>query len=112
MSEKIFVIPPERTRYLSEISESNRNYDRWVDAQVKVADQLYGIQKTIETISESELDDKDRLVKKLTETFEKIKMDLNPHNWIAIESWKEKKQKYKRSEERRVGKEYRTRRST
>ena len=95
MSEKIFVIPPERTRYLSEISESNRNYDRWVDAQVKVADQLYGIQKTIETISESELDDKDRLVKKLTETFEKIKMDLNPHNWIAIESWKEKKQKYK-----------------
>jgi len=27
MSEKIFVIPPKRTRYLSEISESNRSYD-------------------------------------------------------------------------------------
>jgi hypothetical protein len=25
MSEKIFVIPPHRTRYLSEIAESNRN---------------------------------------------------------------------------------------
>jgi len=95
MSEKVFVIPPERTRYLSEISESNRNYDRWVDNQVEVADKLYGIQKTIETISESEMDDKDRLVKKLTETFEQLKMDLNPHNWIAIESWEEKKQKYK-----------------
>ncbi|MDB0011630.1 cobalamin-dependent protein, partial [Crocinitomicaceae bacterium] len=28
MSEKIFVIPPERTRYLSEISENNRSYDK------------------------------------------------------------------------------------
>ena len=27
MSEKIFVIPPSRVRYLSEIAESNRGYD-------------------------------------------------------------------------------------
>ncbi len=26
-SEKIFIIPPKRTRYLSEISENNRGYD-------------------------------------------------------------------------------------
>ena len=31
MSEKIFVIPPSRVRYLSEISESNRAYDKKVD---------------------------------------------------------------------------------
>jgi methylmalonyl-CoA mutase len=95
MSEKIFVIPPERTRYLSEISESNRAYDRWVDAQVIVADKLYNIQGTIDTISESELEDKDRLVKRLTETFETLKMDLNPHNMEAIETWGDKVQKYK-----------------
>ena len=34
MSEKIFVIPPARVRYLSEISESNRAYDKKVDDQV------------------------------------------------------------------------------
>jgi methylmalonyl-CoA mutase len=27
MSEKIFIIPPKRTRYLSEIAENNRSYD-------------------------------------------------------------------------------------
>ena len=27
MSEKIFVIPPARVRYLSEIAENNRSYD-------------------------------------------------------------------------------------
>src|SRR5690554_6361162 len=95
MSEKIFVIPPERTRYLSEISESNRANDRWVEAQVVVADKMYNIQRSIETISESNLDDKDRLIKGLTETFEQLKMDLNPHNLVAIETWEEKVQKYK-----------------
>ncbi len=31
MSEKIFVIPPSRTRYLSEIAENNRAYDKTTD---------------------------------------------------------------------------------
>ena len=43
MSEKIYVIPPERTRYLSEISENNRAYDNWVSKQVEVAENLYGL---------------------------------------------------------------------
>jgi len=47
MSEKIFVIPPARTRYLSEIAENNRAYDKTVDEQVEVAQKLYGIFKTI-----------------------------------------------------------------
>ena len=29
-SEKIYIIPPKRIRYLSEIADSNRNYDEWV----------------------------------------------------------------------------------
>ncbi|MFT6743660.1 MAG: methylmalonyl-CoA mutase, partial [Bacteroidia bacterium] len=29
MSEKIFIIPPRRVRYLSEIADSNRGYDKW-----------------------------------------------------------------------------------
>jgi len=47
MSEKIFVIPPSRTRYLSEIAESNRAYDKTANDQVEVAQKLYGIYKTI-----------------------------------------------------------------
>jgi methylmalonyl-CoA mutase len=36
MSEKIYVIPPHRTRYLSEI-ESNRHYDETALTQEQVA---------------------------------------------------------------------------
>ncbi len=51
MSEKIFVIPPSRVRYLSEISESNRAYDKKVNDQVAVAQKLYGIYQTIHSIT-------------------------------------------------------------
>ncbi len=52
MSEKIFVIPPARTRYLSEIAENNRAYDKTADEQVEVAQKLYGIYKTICSVSD------------------------------------------------------------
>src|SRR5882724_3493648 len=47
MSEKIFVIPPHRTRYLSEISENNRSYDKWVNEQAAIAQNLYSLTKVI-----------------------------------------------------------------
>ncbi len=53
-SEKIFVIPPARTRYLSEIAENNRSYDATAKAQSETAQKLYGVYKTILTILNSE----------------------------------------------------------
>ena len=94
MSEKIFVIPPDRTRYLSEISENNRGYDKWVNKQVEVADKLYGLQKTIETLQASSMEDKDRLVKGVREAFELTKRDLDGHNWQILEAWEAKKAAY------------------
>lgn len=91
MSEKIYIIPPSKTRYLSEISENNRGYDRKAEQQAEVAQKLYGIQKSIDTIGESKLEDKDRLLKGLQEAYEKIKLDLDPHNWKLIENWESKK---------------------
>ena len=95
MSEKIFVIPPERTRYLSEISENNRSYDKWVGQQVQVAEKLQGLHSSMETISSSELEDKDRLVKNIQEVFEKEKLNFDPKNWELLQNWDEKKQAFK-----------------
>jgi len=47
MSEKQFIIPPNRTRYLSEITEINRNYDKIALEQKAIAQKLYGIYQTI-----------------------------------------------------------------
>ncbi|ASS48054.1 MAG: methylmalonyl-CoA mutase [Candidatus Fluviicola riflensis] len=94
MSEKIFVIPPERTRYLSEISENNRGFDKWVDNQVNVADRLYGLDRTLETLQTSTLEDKDRLIKGIQETMEIERRNLDPHNWEVIQQWAAKKASY------------------
>jgi methylmalonyl-CoA mutase len=113
MSEKIFVIPPARVRYLSEIAESNRAYDKTVTAQVAVAQKLYGIQQTIASITDApikiiktglheeallsaENSDEDKVFLQLLFTqFEKVKLDLDPYNWTTILNWKEKAQRYK-----------------
>jgi methylmalonyl-CoA mutase len=95
MSEKIFVIPPDRTRYLSEISENNRGYDKWVNEQVAIADKLWGLQSSMEAIKASKVDDKDRLVKVLQETFEQEKLNFDPRNWATLEAWEDKRATYK-----------------
>ena len=110
MSEKIYVIPPHRTRYLSEIAESNRKYDADAAKQVQVAQKLFGIYKTIESIADAkpELEKAglsvqiDRIVavdkvfiNLLLQQFEKVKMDLNAYNWETILSWNDKIEKYK-----------------
>lgn len=98
MSEKIFVIPPKRTRYLAEISENNRSYDQWVEEQSAVAQKLYGIQHTMTTIGNLDVEDKDRLLKQLQESFEQIKLELDPKNWQIIENWPSIQERYKADE--------------
>ncbi|MCB0538488.1 MAG: DUF559 domain-containing protein, partial [Bacteroidetes bacterium] len=53
LSEKIYIIPPKRTRYLSEIAENNRSYDEWVNQQSETAGKLFAIQKTMESLPPS-----------------------------------------------------------
>ena len=110
MSEKIFVIPPARTRYLSEISENNRAYDENAKAQSEIAQKLFGIYKTIESVSNGSVvtnsigieedslsvnDDNKELLGLLLKEFARVKMDLNPHNWEHIINWADKVKKYK-----------------
>jgi methylmalonyl-CoA mutase len=111
MSEKIFVIPPSRTRYLSEIAESNRAYDKTANDQVEVAQKLYGIYKTIESVightpeldkagiesksvTSEDAENKD-FIKLLVGEFDRVKLNLDPYNWEVITGWSEKVTTYK-----------------
>ncbi|UII23793.1 methylmalonyl-CoA mutase family protein [Fulvivirga ligni] len=94
MSEKIFVIPPHRTRYLSEIAETNRGYDQWAKNQADVAQKLYAIEKSIDTLKDSDIEDKDRLIKGLQESYEKVALNFDPKNQKVLDDWSEKKDKY------------------
>ncbi len=106
MSEKIYIIPPNRTRYLSEISENNRAYDKQAGEQAQVAQKLYGLYQAVLTfggpdlLNEETLDDesseenKDTL-ESLIAKFTELKKDLDPHNWDIIQNWESKVKRYR-----------------
>ncbi|PCE64323.1 methylmalonyl-CoA mutase family protein [Sediminicola luteus] len=113
---KNYVIPPARTRYLSEISENNRGYDTQVAQQVAVAQKLYGLSKSIHTILEAKTEDtylssqgleearlnevaqtmgKTDIIDLLIAEFNTLKKDLDAHNWDVILGWQSVKSRYK-----------------
>ena len=49
-SEKIYIIPPDRVRYLAEIAESSAAYTDWVNEQCKIAQQMYNVRETIDLL--------------------------------------------------------------
>ena len=118
LNEKVFVIPPSRTRYLSEISENNRAFDKKSIEQSNVAQKLYGIYKTICSVVEITSDfsdnsfvndkglneelilqqaqhDKKEFLNLLIKEFDRVKMNLDPHNWETILNWENQVRKYK-----------------
>ncbi|NBQ46927.1 MAG: methylmalonyl-CoA mutase, partial [Sphingobacteriia bacterium] len=94
MSEKIYIIPPARTRYLSEISEASRTYDKWAELQSDLAFRLQSLLSTIQTLQKSKLVDKDRLIKGIEEEVAQIRLDLDPRNLKTLETFEQKKKNY------------------
>jgi methylmalonyl-CoA mutase len=118
MSEKIYIIPPQRTRYLSEIAENNRAYDTSAKSQIEVAQKLYGIFQTILSVLNSSTEDEANFLDKnglneenilktinteekkdfislLIKEFDRVKMNLDPYNWEKILEWNSTVQRYK-----------------
>jgi methylmalonyl-CoA mutase len=120
MSEKVWIIPPAKSRYLSEISENNRRYDAHVRKQAEIADKLYGLYSAILTFGGPDLlsgqsavgsrqstSGGDQLptvnwqlptasteVKSLIDKFEELRKDLDPHLWSMLQNWKKEEEKY------------------
>lgn len=51
MSEKIYIIPPDRTRYLAEIAEESQRYNQVVAEQSELARSLFQVKGTIDLLT-------------------------------------------------------------
>src|SRR5688572_30125079 len=94
MSEKIYIIPPARIRYLGEITETIRDYNKESDAQSEIANKLFALHSTIQQINNSTIKDKDKLSKKIEELYEETETQLSSHNRKLLKDWKKKVQRY------------------
>ncbi len=93
LSEKIFIIPPKRVRYLSEISDTIRNYNEWSDKQAEIAQKLYSIKESILVLKET--NDSDKAIEKLEKTYSDIERKLDINNKDLIKNWDKKTEQYK-----------------
>jgi methylmalonyl-CoA mutase len=86
-SSKSQVIPPKRVRYLSEISENNRDYDQWVKEQTAIATRLYQINGILAEKETSQL-------KELIALQKKYEDQLHSDCRKMIENWPSVVEKY------------------
>ncbi len=106
ITEKIYIIPPSRIRYLAEIAETVKSYNHWTSAQSKVAQHLYGIAQTIETLRDSDpvgiarndgvqTCNKTGMLLELDLLFERTLKQLDPANHDILKNWNDKVKSYK-----------------
>ncbi len=50
-SQKIYIIPPDRTRYLAEIAEESRRNDKFIHEQKTIARKLYQLHGAVEIVA-------------------------------------------------------------
>ncbi len=90
--DKIFIIPPKRIRYLSEIAEIIRGYNSHVKSQSKVAQQLYSLNQSINIMEQS--DGETGAVADLRNVYGNTLKKLDPDNKDIIDNWDAKKKLY------------------
>lgn len=94
MSEKQHIIPPHRTRYLSEIAETVRNYNQWTEEQSKRASLLYQLKGTLDFLKQKS-NTLSHVIEEIQKNFDEEWAFLDGNVKKIIEKWEEKKKAYK-----------------
>ncbi|MFY8126795.1 MAG: methylmalonyl-CoA mutase family protein [Chitinophagaceae bacterium] len=87
------IIPANRTRYLSEISEANRSYDTLVKEQVAIATKMYQLHGTMELMKTSSFK-LEGLHESLQKQFNYLRDQLTPVARKLINNWDTKLQAF------------------
>ncbi|MEM6377054.1 MAG: methylmalonyl-CoA mutase family protein [Bacteroidota bacterium] len=87
-SEKQYIIPPARVRYLSEIKETIEQYDAEVEEQAKIARNLYSLHHTKQLLRDT------AVLVALTAREEQEAQALNPESKALLDGWENKKAAY------------------
>ncbi|SEA01956.1 methylmalonyl-CoA mutase family protein [Pedobacter hartonius] len=93
-SEKIYIIPPDRTRYLAEIAESSGQYNEWVNRQSAIATQLYQLKGVIALSKEND-PAAAHLTASLNDIYLRLEEQLDGNCRRLIREWPETVKKYR-----------------
>lgn len=89
-SIKQYIIPPSRTRYLSDITDTVRRYNAEAQAQAQVARQLFALGQTLDILADATPDTRAALEKKQ----QQIAQELTRDNKELLDTWAQKRAAY------------------
>ncbi|HMQ47352.1 MAG TPA: methylmalonyl-CoA mutase family protein [Saprospiraceae bacterium] len=92
MSEKIYIIPPQRVRYLSEIAENNRQYDEWAAKQEQIARKLFALNESINILKENAAGE--AVLSALQQQYAELELDIDGQCKRLLDAWEDKKAAY------------------
>ncbi len=94
-SSKTIIIPPERTRYLSEIADTVRNYHKKTESQAKAIRRVYQLEEAAGTLSRDGLEgDTAALVDQLKNEITKARESLDQETERLVKDWEATKAAY------------------
>ena len=88
LSEKHYIIPPSRVRYLSEITDAIRSYNKETENQSEVARKLFSVQNTLDLVDDSSTSDSLEKIKS------NLEQELTRENKEILDAWQAKKEAY------------------
>jgi len=95
-SEKIYIIPPDRTRYLAEIAEDSDRYYKLVDEQADIATRLFQLKGTAQALKNAVIPVKTgiSLLTELEKLIADTEKDLSGESKRILETWNSQLQNY------------------
>ncbi|MCK6621656.1 MAG: methylmalonyl-CoA mutase family protein [Calditrichaceae bacterium] len=89
MSKKVYIIPPERVRYLAEVADIGERYRKYVDKQVDLARKAYRLKGAIELLKSQGQD-----TAEMEKLFAELDRELDKDCKEILDAWEEKQKKY------------------
>ncbi len=87
------IIPSSRVRYLAEIAQTARDYNKKVEEQAELANRLQALTQSLKEFKDHP--DAQILISQINEKISSIKDEISKENISTIESWEQKKKRYK-----------------
>ncbi len=97
-TSKTIIIPSERTRYLSEISDTVRDYHGHTEEQADAVRRVWHLEETAKALGGDLEGDTSELLARLREEVAKSEKALNQETRRIVDEWKEIKEAYSKDE--------------
>ncbi|MFH0994838.1 MAG: fused isobutyryl-CoA mutase/GTPase IcmF [Pseudomonadota bacterium] len=93
-TSKTIIIPPERTRYLSEISDTIRNYHKKTEVQSEAVRTAWHLEEAVKSVELTLSGDKSELLNQLKDEIARARKMVDADSYQTLKEWDEIKAAY------------------